>query len=131
MRTFPSASAPPFRVKPTWTSRTCSWPWPWSLSASRACGSSSGSRPTSRSLFEGARFPEARRMALSPRIVEGFRFIGSGRLEEAEQASLAQLRESPEDAQAWRLLGVLRLKQSRPSESREALSKAAHLAPEE
>ena len=70
-------------------------------------------------------------MEVSPRVLEGFRFIGSGRLEEAEEASLAQLRESPEDAQAWRLLGVLRLKQARPRESREALSKAAHLAPEE
>ena len=70
-------------------------------------------------------------MGVSPRVLEGFRFMGSGRLEEAEQASLDQLRESPEDAHAWRLLGVLRLKQSRPAESREALSRAAHLAPEE
>jgi hypothetical protein len=59
----------------------------------------------------------------------GYRALAAGDAAAAEAAALARARESPEDAFAWHLLGVARLKQERAAVAREDLQRAARLAP--
>lgn len=59
----------------------------------------------------------------------GYRALAAGDAAAAEAAADARTREAPDDAFAWHLLGVARLKQERAAAARANLERAARLAP--